>query len=721
MTMKRNALSWKIVLIAGLVLGLAGLSACGGDDGGNSGGSGEGGGGQLKKYPVIELDPGNLCDSDGEKLVNCEHTFDQGELTAGASAFLDIKIVNTGEFKLSIDAVALDYVVPDGAAEGVPAFDLMLPDELAAAVAAGDVYEVAPLSDPSDTLPEEVTIRVIFTRYDDGLERDAVLSIKSDASNSPNINVALLLSEGQPAIQVTPEVVDFGQVFAGEEDEKNVNILNLGGAALEITGFQFSGSQYFTLAVAGKEYPVSQETTEGITFDSLIELDPNASFFFKVKFAPVDDQKADGTLVIYSNDPNNPETTVLIKGNQTGPCIAVNPQQVKFGGKKIGDLATLPLVISSCGDAPLELYEIDFADGSSADFDVDTSPLDHEPAAGDPIIVPIGADVTININFVPDEENPTDINGNPIPDEGILLIENNSFYQTKEVEVSGFGAVVLCPTAVIQVAEGNEVIPQTVLHLYGDQSYAATGTIAKWDWSVDQPLGSQSVFIPSNTFPNPTFEVNVAGKYTFNLTVYDEQNVPSCAPDTFEVVVIPDEAIHIELLWHTPEDPDETDEGPEAGSDLDLHFTHPWAGGPDLDGDGQPDGWFDQPFDCFWFNAHPEWGSFDPSIDDNPGLDRDDTDGAGPENINLNIPEDVLYKVGVHYWNDHGYGASYATVRVYIYSQLVFEVPDVKLVDSDMWEVCTVEWPSGKVQVVTDTAGQYKITPNYQNPFFFQD
>ena len=78
----------------------------------------------------------------------------------------------------------------------------------------------------------------------------------------------------------------------------------------------------------------------------------------------------------------------------------------------------------------------------------------------------------------------------------------------------------------------------------------------------------------------------------------------------------------------------------------------------------------------------------------------------------------MLYKVGVHYWNDHGYGASYATVRVYIYSQLVFEVPDVKLVDTDMWEVCTIEWPSGKVQVVMEF-DQYKITPNYQNPFFF--
>ncbi len=188
------------------------------------------------------------------------------------------------------------------------------------------------------------------------------------------------------------------------------------------------------------------------------------------------------------------------------------------------------------------------------------------------------------------------------------------------------------------------------------------------------------------------------------------------------MVVVPDEAIHIELLWHTPGDPDETDEGSGVGSDLDLHFSHPWAGGPDLDGDGEPDGWFDQPFDCFWFNAHPNWGSFDPSIDDDPDLDLSDTDGAGPEIIGLNIPEDVVYKIGVHYWNDHGYGASNATVRVYIYGSLVFEVVDVQLFDLDMWEVCTVEWPSGLVNPVLSSGdGGYKITPSYQNPYFFQD
>ncbi len=276
------------------------------------------------------------------------------------------------------------------------------------------------------------------------------------------------------------------------------------------------------------------------------------------------------------------------------------------------------------------------------------------------------------------------------------------------------------PASVIDCAEGGQVIPQTVLHLYGDESYAHNGKVAKWQWEVSQPIMSQSVFVPSSTFPNPTFEANVAGTYTFYLTVTDELGTESPKPAVLEVVAIPDQALHIELLWHTPEDPDETDTGPEAGTDLDLHLLHPFAAGPDLDGDGAPDGWFDIPFDCFWFNAHPNWGSFDPFFNDNPGLDRDDTDGAGPENINLNIPENVTYRLGVHHWNDHGYGPAWATVRVYIYSKLVAEFSDVVLHALDLWEVATIEWPTGKVEKVPGDCPETKITPNYKNPFFFQ-
>ena len=51
----------------------------------------------------------------------------------------------------------------------------------------------------------------------------------------------------------------------------------------------------------------------------------------------------------------------------------------------------------------------------------------------------------------------------------------------------------------------------------------------------------------------------------------------------------------VQLTWHTPADPDETD---NFGSDLDLHFLHP-------NGD-----WWDIPWDIHWMNLHPDWGRF---------------------------------------------------------------------------------------------------------------
>jgi hypothetical protein len=149
--------------------------------------------------------------------------------------------------------------------------------------------------------------------------------------------------------------------------------------------------------------------------------------------------------------------------------------------------------------------------------------------------------------------------------------------------------------------------------------------------------------VPNYEAPDPTFAVNAAGTYQFQLDVWDQNDQKSPTPAFLTVVVIPDQAIHVELLWTTEGDPNQTNEGPKAGADLDLHFAHQFAtdhGHADFDLDGAPDPWFDVPFDCFWFNAHPNWGSQNPTVDDNPGLDPEDSDGAGPETLNLNLPED---------------------------------------------------------------------------------
>ena len=282
------------------------------------------------------------------------------------------------------------------------------------------------------------------------------------------------------------------------------------------------------------------------------------------------------------------------------------------------------------------------------------------------------------------------------------------------------GAKTTCPTALIKVQEGDEVTAQTTLHLVGSQSFASSGDIARYKWHVQQPLGSHAVFMASDAAPDPTFTPNVVGTYIFYLEVWDEAGERSCLPAELHVVVNPGDGIRVELLWHTPKDPDHTDVGPQAGADLDLHFLHPFASTLyDLDGDGQPDPYFDGQFECYWFNPNPNWASHDPAVDDDPELDRDDTDGAGPENVNLNLPEyGLTYRVAVHYWDDHGFGDSFATVRIYIHNVLTFQKNDVQLTHHDLWEVATVAWPSGLVTPTTDAGGGDLIIPNFESPLF---
>jgi hypothetical protein len=260
---------------------------------------------------------------------------------------------------------------------------------------------------------------------------------------------------------------------------------------------------------------------------------------------------------------------------------------------------------------------------------------------------------------------------------------------------------------VVTLEPGEEVIPQTTITLTGDKSYApGGGNITKYQWTAEQPPGAQHTFLPSATFPNPKMTLNSSGLYTFCLDVWDQDGTQSCSPACVQVNVQPDEAIHIELSWSTPADPDETDSGPGAGADMDLHFAHPLASGPDLDGDGQGDPWFSNPYDTFWLNSDPNWGSFNPAMDDDPSLDLDDTDGAGPENLNVNAPETADYAIGVHYWHDHGFGPSYAKVRIWVLGIEVFSTPDVLMQPLDMWFVGKLHWPN----VVTGQSSKDPVT-----------
>lgn len=293
--------------------------------------------------------------------------------------------------------------------------------------------------------------------------------------------------------------------------------------------------------------------------------------------------------------------------------------------------------------------------------------------------------------------------------------------------LSGLESADYCPEPIIHINPGTIVSPPSNMHLDGTDSVPKTGAITNYSWSIHQPPENAFAIVPTLVFPEPTHQVSAPGIYRYCLDVCDEAHcsleLDCLATACVEVETLQVDGIHVDLTWDTPDDLNQFDQGPNSGADMDLHFTHPYATGPDLDGNGEPDGWFDLTYDCFWFNPQPEWESMNPNINDDPNLLVDDNDGAGPEITLLHEPGSGAYKVGVHYWDDHGYGKSYPRVRIYLYGELIFEknlFDTDSMAECDLWEVATIAWPSGEVVPILDQSGDLKITHCYATPSSMQ-
>jgi len=683
-------------LLVGLIglIGIVGPS-CGDGD--------ETGGPTLGAIPTLEVsEAGRPIALSGSVIVS------PGGLAEGETGSVaELRLINTGNAELVIESIEVasdpaGVMVLAGTPAGDPLPELPL--------------RIAPQDASATNVRRSLFVYLRLTRPAATIAPSAAITIRSNAViggvRVEDFTFTVEVEQARPRLAAQPTTVDLGVVGRGQQGTRALSILNTGAAPLVIDRFTLAGHPGFAIVLGGETHPVSPASNSpGITLTPPVTIPPGSAIEAPVRFAPTGPEPATGTLTLFSNDPAAAGGfTVPLRANVGGPCMAVTPRRVDFGAKLVGQLATTLVDITSCGDAPLEVTGVELTVDSSARLGLDLGTL---PGLGDqgpvdalrpedpPVVIAPGATASFAVTYFPDAVSPLDDDGLPVRDVGVIVITSNAFLSELEVEVRGFGTDIPCPTAVIAIDEGFEVVPQTVLHLRGSPSFAVQGPIASWSWEVQQPVGSQSPFLPSATAANPTFEANVAGEYVFRLHVTDGEGLESCVPAEERVTVRPDQALHVSLTWRTPADPDETN---NHGSDLDLHFLHPNA----LTSGGTPGGWFDADgWDCYWFNREPtHWGTADPNVLDNPTLDRDDRNGVGPENINFDVPEAGLtYRVGVHYWDDKGYGTSFARVRVYLYGERVFELDDVALECRDMWEVATIDWPSGAVKASRVCAG----------------
>jgi len=660
--------------------------------------------------PVLQVDPATVL-------------FPLQSLAVGETGASDVVLTNAGTKELTIREITLAYTAPEGAFEATPAIRL---DRVALPALP------AVVGTPGSGETEAVVVTVLVTRPDDGFDRSALLRIVSDDRDSPTRVVPISAARPVPVLRVVPDVFDLGQLSEGELATRDGTLRNTGAADLVVSALELrSQSPDFVLTLyvdhVAKTFHPSEATTR-VALDPPLVLAPDAATLFQVVYTAVQPEPASAELVFFSNDPATGEAGALveIRANQAGACLRVMPASVDFGGRVAPGQYLLPVEIASCSAAtPLTVTRLELAgaiDGCAGAFCLDVPPElgPASPTAEAPLIVAPGASALVNVVYAPTTSAEVGADGQAVRDTAALAIDSDAFAAHAQVPVSGFGVPDDCPVAVISVQEGEEVLPQTRLHLHGESSTSSGGTIVKYKWTVEQPALSTSKLVPSDSYPSPMFEANVLGSYVFHLEVWDDLGRKSCFAASAKVVAATGCAVHVELLWTSPGDPDPNDEGPNAGTDLDLHFAHPNASQPDLDGNGQADPWFDPTWDVFWFYPLQNWGSISAN-DDNPSLDLDDVDGWGPENVNLCLPEDgKTYAVGVNYWDDHGFGQSFATVRVYVYGSLVFEVNDLGLVDHDMCWIATVDWPSGQVTPSLSPGGGVYCVHDYHPPLFYQ-
>ena len=262
------------------------------------------------------------------------------------------------------------------------------------------------------------------------------------------------------------------------------------------------------------------------------------------------------------------------------------------------------------------------------------------------------------------------------------------------------------------------VSPGEVINLDARGSFdpsSATGEPVAYEWTIIQrPEGSRSVILEAvmgdgdgvgddPTTPTAVLIPDLIGEYQIQLTIVgaDGSTSPSesCPSDNtiVSISVIEMGGLLLELVWDTPNDPDQED---TEGTDVDIHFLHP-------QGEGR---WNSSPWDCYFANTEASWSM---ERGGNPILIIDDNDGSGPESIILEKPmwtdevsPDDMYRLGAHYYSSGGqlggtdFGVSFVIARIYFGEVLVWEQLREMTATGHFWEAAGIIWTASERRVV---------------------
>jgi hypothetical protein len=187
----------------------------------------------------------------------------------------------------------------------------------------------------------------------------------SDNFFTPNGNGGHDGTGPAPDITVWPDDIDFGsaRVVDDESIDRTISIANTGQADLEISG---------TRVVASDGSFVAGEPAS-------ILIPPGARTELPAWFRPRQYTLANGSIMIDSNDPDEPSVAVAVHGIGIAPAIRIDPEVLDLGVVPYGCVAEQDIDVQNVGNDTLVVDDLAFT-ATSPDIVVDgLEPVTLEP------------------------------------------------------------------------------------------------------------------------------------------------------------------------------------------------------------------------------------------------------------------------------------------------------------------------------------------------------
>ena len=128
-----------------------------------------------------------------------------------------------------------------------------------------------------------------------------IITSTDNAGNIGIDSITIELLDPAPLISVTPSSHDFQEVAVGAFSEVSFIVSNVGNAVLNVSGLSISSTDADQFSIESGQEALS--------------LDPGGHYSITIRFAPTSIGQKNGTLYIFSDDPNEPEKEVLLTGS----------------------------------------------------------------------------------------------------------------------------------------------------------------------------------------------------------------------------------------------------------------------------------------------------------------------------------------------------------------------------------------------------------------------